>query len=75
MKLARTSRLWFMALGLMLIASTGSATSYQVSIDTSTFAGTAANIAFDLIDGDGVADNTATVSSFVTNWCTRWFVG
>ena len=38
-----------------------------VNIDTSVLFGTAAQLAFDFIDGDSVANNTATISGFATN--------
>lgn len=42
-----------------------SATTLHFSFDTSALAG-AAHLAFDFIDGDGVANNTVTVSNFYT---------
>ncbi len=42
------------------------AVSLAVTVDTSALAGTSAQLAFDLIDGDGVSNNSATISGFAT---------
>ncbi|MCQ8119475.1 NF038129 family PEP-CTERM protein [Methylomonas rosea] len=41
--------------------------SFNVNIDTTSLAGTKATLAFDFIDGDGVANNTAQISGFLTD--------
>jgi hypothetical protein len=43
------------------------AATYQVSIDTSSLSGTAANLAFDLTDSDAGVSTTVTISGFATN--------
>ena len=40
---------------------------FDVAINTTALSGTAAHLAFDLIDGDFVANNTATISNFTTD--------
>jgi hypothetical protein len=40
---------------------------FQVSIDTATLSGTAATLAFNLIDGDGVSNNVVSITNFATN--------
>lgn len=42
-------------------------TIYLVDIDTSSFAGTTADLVFDLIDGDGINNSTLTISGFTTD--------
>jgi len=37
---------------------------FDVTINTAALSGTAAQLAFDFIDGDGVANNTVTISAF-----------
>ncbi|MDS4019132.1 MAG: NF038129 family PEP-CTERM protein [Candidatus Competibacter sp.] len=49
-----------------MIAPPTWATTLQVAVDTTALSGTAAYLAFDFIDGDGVA-NTATVGNFYTD--------
>jgi len=56
--------LFFIAIIAVLQTRTAMATLLDVSIDTSSLSGTSAQLAFDLIDGDGVANNMATITAF-----------
>ena len=40
---------------------------FDISLDTSSLTGTAANLAFDLIDGDGASNNVVTLTNFSTD--------
>ena len=40
---------------------------FVVDIDTSALAGTQADLAFDLVDGDGLANTTVTIETFATD--------
>lgn len=59
------------ALALLLATSAWPAASASmprdVLIDTSALVGVGASLAFDVIDGDGIANNTASVSSFLSD--------
>jgi hypothetical protein len=46
---------------------TAYAVSFSIALNTSSLSGTSAQLAFDLIDGDGVNNNTAVISGFTTN--------
>ncbi len=46
---------------------TALAAPFSVSIDTSSLSGSAAQLAFDLIDGDGAINNSAIISGFSTD--------
>ena len=56
--------LFFFAILAVLQTRAAQATLLEVTIDTSSLTGTPAQLAFDLIDGDGVANNMATLVSF-----------
>ena len=52
-------------LSIGLLPGAASAVSFDVAITLpSALSGTSAKLAFDLIDGDGLADNTATIAAF-----------
>jgi hypothetical protein len=59
------------ALGCVLLVvgalAAGTAHAFPVAINTSAHSGKAATLAFDLIDGDGIANTTVTISSFSTD--------
>jgi hypothetical protein len=50
-----------------LAPSTSEASTYQVSVDTSTLNGSAASLAFDLTDSDVGVDTTVVITSFATD--------
>ncbi len=55
-------------LGSGLVAAHAADNSFHVTLDTSGLSGTSGQLAFDVIDGDGVlGNNTATVSAFATS--------
>jgi hypothetical protein len=55
-------------LGLLVLSLPARAQlAYDVSVNTTGLNGTAGLLAFDLTDGDGVANNTALVSAFATD--------
>jgi len=54
-------------IGLLLLATRSHAVTYQVQLDTSPLAGSAAQLAFDLIDGDGLINNSVSVSAFTSD--------
>lgn len=49
------------------LAGPGDALAYAVTLDTSALAGTSGRLEFLLLDGDGVANNTAVVSNIASN--------
>jgi hypothetical protein len=51
--------------GLMPINS--QANQVTVSLDTTSLSGSIAQLAFDLIDGDGLVNNSVTISDFSSN--------
>jgi hypothetical protein len=46
---------------------TTKAQTWDVTIDTSNWAGTSASLAFDFVDGDGAVNNTVRISQFLTD--------
>lgn len=60
------NRYLFIAL-LSATPFTANSFSLNVNIDTSSLSGTMATLAFDFIDGDGTVNNTAKISSFITD--------
>ena len=53
---------------LLAVVGTAQATTLSVSIDTSALSGTAASLAFDLIDGDGSSgNNSVSISGFTSD--------
>jgi hypothetical protein len=60
------NRYFFIAL-VSATPLTAWSSSFNVNIDTAGLAGTTATLAFDFIDGDGVANNTAQISGFLTD--------
>lgn len=52
---------------LLSAAGTAQAFVIDVTVDTSSLSGTAANLPFDFIDGDGVINNTVKIGSFITD--------
>ena len=59
---------WLVAVALLFLGvSQARAATFEVTLDTSSLSGTAARLAFDLIDGDGVVNNTAAISGFSTD--------
>jgi hypothetical protein len=56
--------------GLLLLAlalpSSAWAFAFNINVDTTGLSGTAASLAFDFINGDGVTNNTAQISNFLT---------
>lgn len=60
------NRYLFIAL-LSATPFTANSFSLNVNIDTSSLSGTMASLAFDFIDGDGTVNNTAKISSFITD--------
>ena len=60
----------FIAGILLVIAvrtSPGWAYAYNINVNTASLAGTAAALAFDFIDGDGIDNNTVQISNFLTD--------
>ena len=57
------------ALALVLFSGPGfaRAATIVVTVDTSALSGTSGRFEFDLFDGDGVTNNTVTISNLVTN--------
>ncbi|MDD2762125.1 MAG: NF038129 family PEP-CTERM protein [Methylomonas sp.] len=60
------NRYFFIAL-VSATPFTAWSSSFNVDINTAGLAGTTATLAFDFIDGDGVANNTAQISGFLTD--------
>lgn len=50
-----------------IAASVARAVTLDIALDTTPIAGVAGFLAFDVVDGDGVANNSATISGFATD--------
>jgi hypothetical protein len=61
----------FKSIMLMALLSatplTVSAVVFNINVNTTSLAGTTVNLAFDFINGDGLTNNTAQVSNFLTD--------
>lgn len=62
-------RLAFACLTVLLTAlpHTANAATWDVTINTTNWSGTSASLAFDLIDGDNINNNTVQISNFLTD--------